>query len=63
MVPSGRKHPARRGKTAVEGKVMRANDFKDEVKKVVSGSQEDVIEGTVNLVSVGRDPVLQFICS
>ncbi|KAK2506995.1 hypothetical protein MC885_005179 [Smutsia gigantea] len=45
MGPSGRKPPARRGKTAVEGKVIQAYDFKDEVKKDLSGSEEDVIEG------------------
>ncbi|XP_036747462.1 synaptonemal complex protein 3 isoform X2 [Manis pentadactyla] len=50
MVPSGRKHPARRGKTAVEGKVMRANDFKDEVKKDLSGPQEDVVEGKTTVI-------------
>lgn len=62
MVPSGRKHTGKSGKTSVEDQVVRAYDFEKEDKKDLSGSEEDVTEGTVYLILLGSDHVLYFTC-
>lgn len=46
MVPSGRKHTGKSGRTFMEDQVIRACDFEKVDKKHLIGS-EDVIEGTV----------------
>ncbi|XP_007465414.1 PREDICTED: synaptonemal complex protein 3 [Lipotes vexillifer] len=45
MVPSGRKHTGKSGKTFMEDQVIRACDFEKADKKHPSGSEEDVMEG------------------
>lgn len=47
MVPSGRKHTGKSGKPSMEDQVIRPYDFEKEEKKDLSGSEEDVIEGTI----------------
>lgn len=58
MVPSGRKHTGKSGKTSMEEQVIRAYDFEKEDKKGLSGSEEDITEGTVYLIFLGGDHVL-----
>lgn len=58
MVPSGRKRTGKSGKTSVEDQVIRAYGFEKEDKKGLSGSEEDVTEGTVYLIFLGCDHVL-----
>ncbi|XP_044918174.1 synaptonemal complex protein 3 isoform X3 [Felis catus] len=50
MVPSGRKHTGKSGKTSVEDQVVRAYDFEKEDKKDLSGSEEDVTEGKTPVI-------------
>ncbi|XP_040346334.1 synaptonemal complex protein 3-like [Herpailurus yagouaroundi] len=50
MVPSGRKHTGKSGKTSVEDQVVRAYDFEKEDKKDLSGSEEDVTEGKIPVI-------------
>lgn len=57
MVPSGRKHTRKSGKTSMEDQVMRAYDSEEEDKKDLCGS-EDVTNGTVYLILLGSDHVL-----
>lgn len=52
MVPSGRKHTGKSGKKSVEDQVVRAYDFDKEDKKDLSGSEEDVIEGTGSVSNI-----------
>lgn len=59
MVPSGRKHTGKSGRTSMEDQVIRAYDFENEDKKDLSVSEEDVTEGTVYLILLGTDYVLQ----
>ena len=47
MVPSGRKRTGKSGKTSMEDQVIRGYDFEKADKKHLSGSEEDVTEGTV----------------
>lgn len=61
MAPSGRKHTRKSGRTSMEDQVIRAYDFEKEDKKDLSVSEEDVIEGTVYLILLGTDYVLQLI--
>lgn len=42
----------------MEEQVIRAYDFEKEDKKGLSGSEEDVTEGTVDLIFLGVDHVL-----
>ncbi|XP_006914612.1 synaptonemal complex protein 3 [Pteropus alecto] len=44
MVPSGRKHTGKSGRTSMEDQVIRAYDFEKEDKKDLSFSEEDVTE-------------------
>ncbi|XP_011385044.1 synaptonemal complex protein 3 [Pteropus vampyrus] len=44
MVPSGRKHTGKSGRTSMEDQVIRAYDFENEDKKDLSVSEEDVTE-------------------
>ena len=65
MLPSGRKHTGKSGKTSVEDQLMRAFDLeksKREDRKGLSGSEENVTDGTVYLMLLCRDHVPQFIC-
>lgn len=57
MVPSGRKHTRKSGKTSMEDQVMRAYDSEKEDKKGLCGS-EGVTDGTVYLILLGSDHVL-----
>ncbi|XP_039108439.1 synaptonemal complex protein 3 isoform X2 [Hyaena hyaena] len=50
MVPSGRKHRGKSGKTSVEDQIIRAYDFEKEDKKDLSGSEEDVTEGKTPVI-------------
>uniref|UniRef100_A0A452UZ49 Synaptonemal complex protein 3 n=1 Tax=Ursus maritimus TaxID=29073 RepID=A0A452UZ49_URSMA len=50
MVPSGRKHTGKSGKTSLEEQVIRAYDFEKEDKKGLSGSEEDVTEGKTPVI-------------
>ncbi|XP_027449562.1 synaptonemal complex protein 3 isoform X2 [Zalophus californianus] len=50
MVPSGRKHTGKSGKTSMEDQVTRAYDFEKEDKKDLSGSEEDVTEGKTPVI-------------
>ncbi|XP_045867430.1 synaptonemal complex protein 3 isoform X2 [Meles meles] len=50
MVPSGRKHTGKSGKTSMEDQVVRAYDFEKEDKKDLSGSEEDVTEGKISVI-------------
>ncbi|KAF0883767.1 SYCP3 protein, partial [Crocuta crocuta] len=50
MVPSGRKHRGKSGKTSVEDQIIRAYDFEKEDKKDMSGSEEDVTEGKTPVI-------------
>uniref|UniRef100_A0A8C7BYV5 Uncharacterized protein n=1 Tax=Neovison vison TaxID=452646 RepID=A0A8C7BYV5_NEOVI len=50
MVPSGRKHTGKSGKTSMEDQVVRAYDFEKEDKKDLSGSEEDVTEGKTPVI-------------
>ncbi|XP_032700189.1 synaptonemal complex protein 3 [Lontra canadensis] len=50
MVPSGRKHAGKSGKTSMEDQVVRAFDFEKEDKKDLSGSEEDVTEGKTPVI-------------
>lgn len=45
----------------MEDQVIRAYDFEKEDKKDLSVSEEDAIEGTVYLILLGTDYVLQLI--
>ncbi|KAJ8791568.1 hypothetical protein J1605_020290 [Eschrichtius robustus] len=47
MVPSGRKHTGKSGKTSMEDQVIRGYDFEKADKKRLSGSEEDVTEGKI----------------
>lgn len=58
MVPSGRKHSGKLAKPSVGDQAIRAYEFEQEDKKDLSGSEEDAIEGTVNLTFT--DHVLHF---
>nr|XP_055192548.1 synaptonemal complex protein 3 isoform X2 [Nyctereutes procyonoides] len=50
MVPSGRKHTGKSGKTSMEDQVIRAYEFEKEVKKDLSVSEEDVPEGKTPVI-------------
>ncbi|XP_041594296.1 synaptonemal complex protein 3 [Vulpes lagopus] len=50
MVPSGRKHTRKSGKTSMEDQVIRAYEFEKEDKKDLSGSEEDVPEGKTPVI-------------
>ncbi|XP_069345814.1 synaptonemal complex protein 3 [Eulemur rufifrons] len=45
MVPSGRKHSGKSGKSSTEDQVIKGYDFEKEDKKDLSGSEEAVTEG------------------
>ncbi|XP_012505722.1 PREDICTED: synaptonemal complex protein 3 [Propithecus coquereli] len=45
MVPSGRKHFGKSGKSSAEDQVLKGYDFEKEDKKDLSGSEEDVTKG------------------
>lgn len=49
MVPSGRKYSGKSAKPSVGDQAIRAYEFEQEDKKDLSGSEEDAVEGTVNL--------------
>ncbi|KAM8935140.1 synaptonemal complex protein 3 isoform 1-T2 [Lycaon pictus] len=50
MVPSGRKHTGKSGKTSMEDQVIRAYEFEKEDKKDLRGSEEDVPEGKTPVI-------------
>ncbi|KAM9071739.1 synaptonemal complex protein 3 [Megaptera novaeangliae] len=50
MVPSGRKHTGKSGKTSMEDQVIRGYDFEKADKKHLSGSEEDVTEGKTTVL-------------
>ncbi|XP_045409080.1 synaptonemal complex protein 3 isoform X4 [Lemur catta] len=47
MVPSGRKHSGKSGKSSTEDQVIKGYDFEKEDKKDLSGSEEAVTEGKI----------------
>lgn len=46
----------------MEDQVAKAYDFEKEDKKDLSGSEEEATEGTIYLMLLGSDHVLQFVC-
>lgn len=62
MVPSGRKRAGKSGKTSMEDQIIRAYDFEKDDKKILSGSEEEVTEGTVCPLLWDSVHVLQFVC-
>ena len=58
MVPSGRKYSGKSAKPSVGDQAIRVYEFEQEDKKDLSGSEEDVVEGTVNLMFT--DHILHF---
>ncbi|XP_004417359.1 PREDICTED: synaptonemal complex protein 3 isoform X3 [Odobenus rosmarus divergens] len=60
MVPSGRKHTGKSGKTSMEDQVTRAYDFEKEDKKDLSGSEEDVTEADINKALLAKRKRLEL---
>nr|XP_055192549.1 synaptonemal complex protein 3 isoform X3 [Nyctereutes procyonoides] len=60
MVPSGRKHTGKSGKTSMEDQVIRAYEFEKEVKKDLSVSEEDVPEADINKALLAKRKRLEL---
>ncbi|KAM8935142.1 synaptonemal complex protein 3 isoform 2-T3 [Lycaon pictus] len=60
MVPSGRKHTGKSGKTSMEDQVIRAYEFEKEDKKDLRGSEEDVPEADINKALLAKRKRLEL---
>ncbi|KAB1270397.1 Synaptonemal complex protein 3 [Camelus dromedarius] len=60
MVPSGRKHTGKSGKTSMEDQVAKAYDFEKEDKKDLSGSEEEATEADINKALLAKRKKLEM---